>query len=268
MMRYRALLLVGLVTCAVGCARMRVNRDAIYHVSTIHALVEGIFDGEVTFGELKRHGDIGLGAVGPVDGELVLLDGTCYQVKADGTVHLVEADQVTPYAIVTPFEADHNLAVYVPKGNEEVDFEQLKTILDKELGNPNLPYAFRIEGDFSYVKTRSVPRQSKPYPRLIEVIKNQPEFEFRDVSGVIVGFRLPPYLDSLAVPGYHFHFLTADHRGGGHLLAFRAKQLLVRADLASEVHVVLPRSEAFSKVDLTKRNQDELDRIMGRTKPK
>lgn len=263
MSHYRTILLGVLLIGAVGCSRMRADRDVIYHVSTIHALVEGVFDGEVTFGELKRHGNLGLGAVGPVDGELILLDGTCYQVKADGTVRLVEADQVTPYAIATPFEVDRILEV-----NEEMDFEQLKARLDKQLVNPNLPYAFRIEGTFSYVKTRSVPRQNKPYPRLIEVIKNQPEFEFKDVSGVIVGFRLPPYLDSLAVPGYHFHFLTADHKGGGHLLAFRAKRLLVRADLSTEVHVVLPQSEAFSKVDLTKRNQEELDRIMGRTKQK
>jgi acetolactate decarboxylase len=263
MKRWRAFLLGVVAICAAGCVRTGGDRDVIYHVSTIHALIEGIFKGEVTFGELKRHGTIGLGAIDEVDGELVLLDGTCYQVRADGKVLKVKDTQQTPYAIVTKFVPDRVLDV-----NEEMDFDRLRRTLDQQLGNLNLPYAFRIEGTFSYVKTRSVPRQSPPYPRLIEVIKNQPEFEFKDVDGVIVGFRLPPYLDGLAVPGYHFHFLTSDLKGGGHLLAFRARRLHVGTDRSAAVHVVLPQSEAFSKVDLTKRNQDELDQIMGRTRAK
>ena len=36
------------------------------------ALADGLYDGEVTFAELKRHGDLGLGAVAASDGELVL----------------------------------------------------------------------------------------------------------------------------------------------------------------------------------------------------
>jgi len=263
MLRSRRLVLGALLISVLGCARTRANRDVILLTSTIHALVEGIFDGEVSFGELKRWGDLGLGAVDGVDGELIMVDKVCFQVKADGTVHRLADSQKTPYALVTPFEADRVIVV-----NETTDFDQLKKRLDEQLENPNLPYAFRIEGDFSYVKTRSVPRQSQPYPRLIEVIKKQPEFEFQNIAGVIVGFRLPDYLESVGVPGYHFHFLTADRKGGGHLLAFRARSLRVGADLSTALHVLLPQSEAFSKVDLTKRDKDELDRIMGRVKPK
>jgi acetolactate decarboxylase len=263
MLRYRSLLLGLVLVCALGCARLRADRDAIYHVSTFRALVEGLFDGEVTMGELKRHGDIGLGAVDGVDGELVIVDGVCYQIKGDGSVHRLDDAARTPYALVTPFEAEIAFGI-----NEETDFDRLKAQLDRGCTNPNLPWAFRIEGTFSYVKVRSVPRQSKPYRRLIEVIKEQREFELKNVTGVIVGFRLPSYIEGLAVPGYHFHFLTTDRTGGGHLLAFRAQRLRVGADLSSAIHVALPRSKEFANTDLSRGSKEEMDTIMGRIKQK
>ncbi len=260
MQPYRAFLLGVLALGASGCSARSSDRDVIFMVSTIHALVEGLFDGEVTIQELKRHGDLGLGAVDGVDGELVLVDGIAYQIKADGTVVALDGSVKTPYALVTPLDFDRVLPI-----EDEADFDQLRQRLDTELGHPALPYAFRIDGTFSYVRTRSVPKQAKPYPRLIEIIKKEPEFEFRDIDGVLVGVRMPEHLDSLAVPGYHFHFLTADRRGGGHLLAFRARRLRVVADLSPAVHAVFPQNETFSRIDLSHRNREELDQIMGRT---
>jgi len=263
MFRQRVLLLGLVVTCAVGCSRMGANRDVIHQVSTIYALLEGVYDGEVTCGELKRHGDIGIGAFNALDGEMVLLDGTFYQIKADGSVTAVESGQKTPFAVVTSFETDRVVNIA-----QETDFEQFKKTLDAQLGKPNLPFAFRIEGTFSYVKTRSVPRQHKPYPRLVEVTKTQPEFEFENVSGEIVGFRLPACLEGVNVPGYHFHFLTADRKGGGHLLAFRARTLRAACDLCSGLFVVLPKSEVFADLDLTARSREDLEQVMKGTRRK
>jgi acetolactate decarboxylase len=248
---------------ALGCMRMRTTAqsdpDALYLSSTFRALVEGLYDGEVTCGELARHGDLGLGAIDGVDGELVMVDGTAYQVKADGSVHRVEAARKTPYALATHFDADKSFRV-----TEAVDFSGLVQRLDREFPNQNLPYAFRIEGTFPYVKARSVPAQQKPYGRLIEIIKNQAIFELQDVSGVIVGFRLPEHLESIGVPGYHFHFLTADRTAGGHLMAFRASELRIAGDLSPSVHLVLPENAAFASTDLTKADRQEMNTIMGR----
>jgi len=47
-------------------------------------LLEGIYDGETTYGELKQHGGFGLGTLNGLDGEMVGLDGKFYQVKTDG----------------------------------------------------------------------------------------------------------------------------------------------------------------------------------------
>jgi acetolactate decarboxylase len=143
-------------------------------------------------------------------------------------------------------------------------FPELRKRLDEKLKNLNQPYAFRIEGTFSHVKTRSVDGQTPPYRRLIEVIKDQVQFELRDVSGVIVGLRIPDYLTGLSVPGYHFHFLTADRKAGGHLLAFRGSRLHVVAGRCTGVAASIPQAPVFSHVGLTPGIQAEIDQILGR----
>ena len=118
-----------------------------------------------------------------------------------------------------------------------------------------------ITGKFSYVKTRSVPAQTKPYPRLVEVAKKQPTFEFRDVQGVLVGFRLPDYFEGINLTGYHLHFLTADRTGGGHLLGLTTKKIVVELDLTPEVRLSLPKTEAFAAASLGTDRTAEIHRV-------
>jgi acetolactate decarboxylase len=49
----------------------------------------------------------------------------------------------------------------------------------------------------------------------------QPEFEFRDIAGSLVGFWTFEYANTMNVPGYHLHFVSADRARGGHLLQCR-----------------------------------------------
>jgi len=51
-------------------------------------LLDGIYDGEMTIGELLSHGNFGVGTFNGLDGEMVVLDGVCYQVRHDGSVSL------------------------------------------------------------------------------------------------------------------------------------------------------------------------------------
>jgi acetolactate decarboxylase len=53
---------------------------------------------------------------------------------------------------------------------------------------------------------------------LFQAAAVQPEFEFHDVLGTLVGVWTPQYAKTLNVPGYHLHFLSADRKSGGHLL--------------------------------------------------
>jgi acetolactate decarboxylase len=75
----------------------------VFQNSTINALLEGVYDGSMTYGELRRHGDFGLGTFNALDGEIIALDGGFYQVKADGVAYPVADGQRTPFATVLFF---------------------------------------------------------------------------------------------------------------------------------------------------------------------
>jgi len=222
----------------LGCQSTRqsaAERDVLFQYATLSGLMAGGFDGEMTYAELKQHGDFGVGTFIGVDGEMIQVDHQVYQVKADGKAYPVAGETKTPFAVVTYFEPDHTLAL-----DQVMDCEALKTEIDHRLPTEDLPYAIKVEGTFAYMKTRSVPPQKKPYPPLAEVLKTQPTFEFQEVEGTMVGFRLPAYMDGANAPGYHFHFITAERDAGGHVLACQAQDVQVAIDYTDKWYTVLP----------------------------
>ena len=76
----------------------------LFQVSTSGALVEGISQGVVTVGELKRHGDLGLGTFADLDGEMVVVDGRFWRVPGTGAVREAADSDLAPFAVVTSFQ--------------------------------------------------------------------------------------------------------------------------------------------------------------------
>jgi acetolactate decarboxylase len=234
--------------CTLGnCVKEETDRDVLFQVSTINALLKGLYDGEITFKELKNHGDLGLGTFNSLDGEMLMLNGKFYQVKADGTVHLAADSMKTPFSVVTFFEEDTSIVI-----DSNLNYNSLEEFLDKILPTKNIIYAIKIEGLFKYIRTRSVPAQEKPYLPLAEVVKTQPEFEFHNEEGTLVGFRFPEYLDGINVPKYHLHFITEDRKGGGHLLECETEKIKIGIDFTRKLFVSLPETKEFYKADLIK----------------
>jgi acetolactate decarboxylase len=245
------LIIFSLTTCS-----FEQKNDALYQVSTINALLGGVYAGSENFADLKKHGDFGIGTFDELDGEMLAFDGNFYRVKSDGKPYTVEDDATTPFASVVFFEPDNLLNM-----KEDLGYEELKTQLDKSLPSENLFYAIKITGTFKNVKTRSVPRQQKPYTDLVEVVKNQPTFEFDNVEGTLVGFRCPPYSTGVNVPGYHFHFLAKDMSGGGHVLDCTLDNVEIEIDNKNEFVMSLPNNTEFLEIDLNKDKEAELDKV-------
>lgn len=220
------------------------DRDVLYQASTLQALMVGVYDGPTTVAEVRRHGDLGLGTFNGLDGEMVVIDGVVYQVSVEGDVTAMPDSAGVPFANVTHFEADasHEL----PPG---MTFEVFPAWMDAHLPSLNLPYAFRIDGTFSYVRTRSVPRQTRPYPPLTQAVKGQKVFEFRNVEGTVLGFRFPSYLKGVNVSGYHLHFISADRSKGGHLLAFTAERASAGVDTTPRFTMDLPETQDFMQAE-------------------
>src|ERR687897_2729307 len=78
----------------------------LFQTSTVDALLEGKYEGDVTFAELEDRGDFGLGTFDALDGEMIALDGDFHQVRADGRAYGVDRRSKTPFAVVTFFEPD------------------------------------------------------------------------------------------------------------------------------------------------------------------
>jgi acetolactate decarboxylase len=219
---------------------------AVYQTSTMAALLDGIYDGDVTIAELLSHGDFGLGTFNHLDGEMVVLDGTCYHLRADGSATIASGQDKTPFAAVLWFRPDQTIAITDP-----ADQAALTGRIDSAIPSPNLTYALRISGRFARVRTRTVMAQQPPYPPLTEVAAHEPVTDLEHVAGIVAGFRTPDYEQGISVAGYHLHFLTEDRRHGGHVLDFALEHGEAAICTASELHLSLPSSGPFLSADLS-----------------
>jgi acetolactate decarboxylase len=229
---------------------MRVH--TLFQVSTSGALVQGIYERAVSSTFLLNYGDFGIGTFDNLDGEMVVLDGAIYQVRSDGTVTRIVDDTGTPFAVVAHFVADQDQII-----DSASSFEDLTKICNQYRDSDNLFYAFRIDGHFDHIHTRAMNATLDGLP-LAQAAAVQPEFEFKDVEGTLIGLWSPRFSSALNVAGYHFHFLSKDRTKGGHLLECSGKNLRVRVERLNDFHLCLPESEEFLRADLTKDTAKDL----------
>lgn len=254
---FRTSFLLFIVLTVSACSTKHHHYHTLFQTSTINALLKGDYDGTMTFGQLKHHGNFGLGTVNTLNGEMVGLDGKFYQIKTNGKAYLINDTMKTPFAEVTFFKADTTVTL-----NDSIEsYAQLQTYLDRLLPTPNIFFAFRITGRFDYIETRSVPQQHKPYPLLVDVVKNQATFEFHNVDGTMVGFWCPAFMKGINVPGYHIHFITRNRKAGGHMLACRLHKAKIEIDFISGFKVDLPRTTTFYNLNLSQQKPNDLEKV-------
>jgi acetolactate decarboxylase len=231
------------------------REEQAYQTSTITALLAGDYDGDVTCGELLTHGDFGLGTFDGLDGEMIVLDGVVYRAKLDGTIEVVDAAEETPFAVVTFFDND---PLNAGEFSLLTDLDSLKTKLNGVIDDPTLPHAIRIEGSFASLLTRSVPKQSEPYPPLTEAVKHQQERTHTNIEGTIVGFYFPQWAAGANVAGYHFHFISADKTVGGHVLGMSPTgRLTFRIDVCDSL-LIEPLENSVATPTLTPEDQHDV----------
>ena len=226
------LMLVAALMAAPVAARAD---DEAWQYSTIAALAAGSYQGALTVGELRTHGDLGLGTFNGLDGEMILLDGTVWQVRPDGRP-AVAADGVgVPFATAIRFAARRTLEV--PAG---LDMAALTALLDGTVEDPSLIQAVRIDGRFGRLTLRSVPAQIPPYRPLADIIPGeQVVFDLTDAEGTLVGFRYPPNLAGANVAGWHMHYVAADRRSGGHVLGLTTTAVRAALDPVARLSIQL-----------------------------
>jgi len=242
---------------------------AVHQASSIDALIKGAYDGDLTLGELLEQGDLGLGTVQALDGELIVLDGECFQVTVDGIVHRPDRSMRTPFAVVCRFDAHvdepldgrHSLASITARV-DEVAAEHAG-----DLG-PAPILAVRIDGRFAEVDLRSVPRQAPPYPPLSDVVDHQHSWQAvapdpSGIPGTLVGFRFPPEAQGVEVAGYHLHFLSDDRTIGGHVTGADLISGRLRLDGTTELHLEVPAGIVVEEADTSEATAAVIRKVEG-----
>ncbi len=229
------------------------KRSPIYLCAPVNALVEGVYEERIPYSEIKKYGDFGLGTFDSLDGEMVMLDGNIYQITGDGRVHKRNNTAHTPFACVTFYKpATHDELI------DESSYERFIAWLESLLPSTNIFYAIRIEGTFSHIKVRSVPKQDS-YKPLVEVAKEQPIFKFTNIKGTLAGFFTPSFMSSISVPGLHLHFLSEDFQHGGHLLECIPNNIRAGIQFINSLELGLPMSLEYLTLDFQRDIEDDLD---------
>lgn len=232
------------------------DRDIVFQTAPFQSLSVGVYDGLFSFASLKEHGDFGLGTFNALDGEMICVDNTFYQVKLDGKVRPVPGAALTPFAVMTFFDEDQRIEA-VNAGS----LSELGRIVDRCRPTKNLFYALRVDGLFDYIKVRSVPAQKKPYRPLADAVAEQAVFEYKNITGTLVGFWSPSFADKVSVPGYHFHFISTAKDAGGHVLDLRFRALNIRMDRCLALILITPENGDYFSAGLDGEEQRDLKKI-------
>lgn len=244
---------------ALGLHQTTFAEDAsAFQYSTIDALLAGSFEGDLTVGDLKKKGNFGLGTYNRVDGEMIVLDGVFYKAKGDGTVVVVGNAERTPFAVVTQFAAVNEFPV-----TGFATLKELESFLDTKLVNPNAFYAIRVEGEFKDIRTRAIIPQNRPYRPLAEVVKSEDQklFDMHQKKGTLIAFRSPAFSKGFNIPGYHWHFLEAGAKSGGHVLTLAMGNGSIKVSPITTIELKLPSSADFANADQTKDRSGELQTV-------
>ena len=231
------ILLLLILGCSSG------NEDMIFHYSVLKALDNGVLEGDMTVGQLKKYGDFGLGTFNRMDGEMVVLDGTVYRISQEGKLLNPGDDNLIPYSIVTFYNEDAKFSL-----EGDITYPSLKAQVAEKLPSLNYFYAFRITGEFEYIKCGGANTQNKPYNKTLnQMLADRPVYEGRNITGTLVGFWCPAYIGDINTSGFHLHFISDDHTMGGHLMEFTAPALEIGYDTKPVYKILLPDTETFKK---------------------
>ena len=106
--------------------------------------MSGTYDGEITAGEIKRHGDLGIAVADALGGEMMLVDGIWYQVLPGGRIQVADDNLTVPFGMAAFFKPSIEFTVGPTK-----TYQELRAEVDKHLPSRNVFYAVKIEGTFT-----------------------------------------------------------------------------------------------------------------------
>ena len=234
--------------------------NKIYQASTLQALALGYTRPVVTVEELLEHGDTGLGTFENVDGEMIVLDGVCYQAKQDGSIVRTEDSAGVPFAVAGFVKGGRRFKIDEKKDLAAIKLE-LTLRIEEDFGLNSIHIA-RIDGWFDTVHARAGAPYRSQHVSLKDILsKTQKDFSFERLHGTLVCVYYPDYMDGINASGWHMHFVSEDKKHGGHVfeaILSSGECLLQKMD---RIEIQLPREAAFDTYSLKEASQDEIEEV-------
>jgi sideroflexin-5 len=225
--------------------------DRLYQYSTASALMAGVASRGIRLSELRTHGTHGLGTMASINGEVVILDSTTYHLQSTGAVRVVEAHEELPFAMITSFNdcKTRKQSAFPNLPSKQSILQYLHTLYT----GTNNRFAFFLIPSISLdtITARVVRGQQYPSQPLAELGAAQKVTTYKSVTGSIVGFWSPHYMDGVSVSGLHMHFLSEDRSYGGHVLELQSgSEFVLEAALLNQFDLELPGDEDFGRAKL------------------
>lgn len=239
-----------IMSMPVGFVRAQIpnekHPDELFHLSTMDAMRNGIYEGMINIGTLQQHGDFALGTFHALDGEMVALDGVFYRITSTGSVVKANADELSPFASVTFFEADTKKTIGTVQS-----FEELQRSILASLPSKNRFYAIRIHSRLNSITLGGSNKVSDNDKRgIAELMNVRPQYKANNVSGTFVGFYNPTYIGGIDLSPFHIHFISDDRKLGGHVMevSFSSDPITLELDEKNTYLLKLPeQSEGYNK---------------------
>ena len=236
------------------------NSSKIYQVSTLQALALGYTRPVVKVHELLEHGDTGLGTFEHVDGEMIILDGVCYQAKQDGSIVQTADDAGVPFAVSGYVKDGRRFEMGEMKDLDAIKME-LTIKIEEDFGLNSIHIA-RIDGLFNVIYARAGAPYRSQHVSLKDILsKTQKDFSFENIRGTLVCVYYPDYMDGINAAGWHMHFLSEDRKLGGHVFKATLSSGQCAVQKMDRIEIQLPREAAFDTYSLKEASQDEIEEV-------
>jgi acetolactate decarboxylase len=234
--------------------------NKIYQASTLQALALGYTRPVITVRELLEHGDTGLGTFENVDGEMIVLDGICYQATTDGSIIRTEDSAGVPFAVAGFVKDGRKFKIEEKQDIDAIKLE-LTLRIEEDFGLNSIHVA-RIDGLFKSIHARAGAPYRSHHVSLKDILsKTQKDFCFENIYGTLVCVYYPDYMDGINAAGWHMHFLSKDRKLGGHVFKASMSSGECRLQKMDRIEIQLPREAAFDTYSLKEASQDEIEEV-------
>lgn len=224
----RALFLLCLLTLVLtGCNTTTVvhilDRQALYQSAPLAHLETGNYKSTISAQQFKSIGNFGIGVFENFDGEAILLNSSLFQARSDGTVKTPPDTAKLLFGSCILFDIEKRFTM-----RNVASYAEFQKALATHYATNMTLRAIHVQGTFNSIRVACSQKQEPPYKPFSQAMRTAREHTWKEVSGSLIGFWIPPTVpEGIMPPGFHLVFISEDHTKGGRVVDFASDKLIL-----------------------------------------